>query len=443
MSKRFKRLKNTGPHPATVTKLSHEGRGIATIDGKTTFIFGALPGEEVTFNYKMCRNRFDEGDVVDVLTRSPLRVDAQCEAFGMCGGCKLQHLSHDEQLKLKQRTVAELIKHQGNTEIDNWMPVMQGDQLGYRRKARLSVKNVDRKGDVLVGFRERRTSYVVDMHACPVLIPSVGERIDDLRRLITALSIKREIAQIEVSSGDDDVALIIRHLVDMPAGDLSLLVEFCKSNSFRLYLQPGGMDSVHLVYPENTDPLLSYQLHDFDLTLQFHPSGFIQVNQSINQQMVKRAIELLDIQQDETVLDLFCGIGNFSLAAARNAKSVVGVEGDKPAVELAKLNAANNNITNATFHIGNLFEVSGHETWAKQGFDKIILDPPRSGAKEIIPFIEKWQPKKIVYISCGPATFARDTGLLKEIGYELKQVGIMDMFPHTEHVEVMGVIEPI
>ncbi|MDF1797138.1 MAG: 23S rRNA (uracil(1939)-C(5))-methyltransferase RlmD [Coxiellaceae bacterium] len=442
MSKRFKRLKTTGPHPATVTRLSHEGRGIAVIDDKTTFIFGSLPGEEVTFNYKMCRNRFDEGDVEEVITRSPLRTEAKCPHYGMCGGCKLQHLAHDEQLKLKQQTVAELIKHQGNTEVENWMPVMQGPQWGYRRKARLSVKNVDRKGDVLVGFRERRSSYVVDMHRCEVLIPEVGERIDDLRRLISTLEIKREIAQIEVSSGDNEIALIFRHLVDMPDDDLVKLITFCKDNNFRLYLQPKGNDSVHLVYPENTDPLLHYQLPDFDLQFAFHPSGFIQVNQDINQQMVKRAIELLDLQPDDSVLDLFCGIGNFSLAAARSAKHVTGIEGDQPAVELAKLNANNNGIKNTEFYVSNLFEVDEQADWLKQSYDKIILDPPRSGAKEIIPYISQWKPSKIVYISCGPTTFARDIGLLKEVGYELKQVGIMDMFPHTEHVEVIGVIEP-
>lgn len=440
MSKRLKKLKKSGPHTAQVTSFSHEGRGICQIEGKTTFICGALPGETVSFDYKSCRNRYDEGDINTVITASPERVEPKCPHFGTCGGCQLQHISHDKQIVHKKKTFHELLQHHANETLENWLPTLQAEPWGYRRKARLSVKQVDGKGDLLIGFRERRSRYVADMRQCEVLVPEVGQHIDWLRQQLSALEGKRHVAQIEVCASGNETALIIRHLEPLSESDLNQLIEICKQRQYKLYLQPGGYDSVHLVYPADGRFLMQYELPKFDLRFAFHPSGFIQVNDTINQSMVERAIDLLDIQSSDRVLDLFCGIGNFSLAAAKQAAHVTGVEGDELAIELAKQNASINQLSNTHFYQGNLFEVDPHAAWLNQQYNKLILDPPRSGCKEIIPQLSTWKPGKIVYISCNPMTFARDVGLMKQLGYQLDQAGIMDMFPHTEHMEVMGVL---
>lgn len=443
MSKRLKKLKKTGPYTTEVTGFSHEGRGICQIEGKTTFICGALPGEIVSFDYKSCRNRYDEGDVNTIIKPSPERVEPKCPHFGICGGCQLQHISHDKQTEHKKKTFSELLQHHAEEKLEQWLPTLQADPWGYRRKARLSVKQVDGKGDLLIGFRERRSRYVADMRQCEVLVPAVGKQLDALRQRLSLLEGKRHIAQIEVCASGDETALIIRHLEPLSEADLNHLIELCKQRQYKLYLQPGGYDTVHLVYPSDADFLMHYELPSFNLRFEFHPSGFIQVNDTINQRMVERAMQLLDLNRNDKVLDLFCGIGNFSLAAAKQAGHVTGVEGDELAIELAKQNADNNNLSNTSFYQGNLFEVDPRAAWLNQQHDKLILDPPRSGCKEIIPQLSTWKPTKIVYISCNPMTFARDIGLMKQQGYQLDQAGIMDMFPHTEHMEVMGVLTQI
>lgn len=441
MSKRFKKLKKAGPFNAEIHAISHEGRGIAQVDGKTTFIFGALPGEHVMFNYKSCRSRYDEGDTESVVTASPERVSPQCPHYGVCGGCQLQHLDHDKQLAHKRQVLQELCQHHAKTTIDNWLPTLTSKTpWGYRRKARLSVKQVDGKGDLLIGFRERRSRYVADMQRCEVLTPEVGQRIADLRQQLSALETKRHIAQIEVCASDDEVALIIRHLEPLPEHDLNLLIDLCKQFNYKLYLQPGGYDTVHLVYPSDSNFLMHYQLPDFNLRFEFHPSGFIQVNADINRQMVSRAIDLLELDNNDRVLDLFCGIGNFSLAAARKAQHVTGVEGDDQSVKLAQHNAQLNDLANTEFHSCNLFDIEGQPSWMPQNYNKLILDPPRSGCKEIIPHLNQWGVERIVYVSCNPITFARDLELIVQQGYKLQSAGIMDMFAHTEHAEVMAVI---
>ncbi len=441
MSKRFKKLKNSGPYEATISKLSHEARGISQIDGKTTFITGSLPGERVMFEYKMCRSSYDEGDACDILEPSSDRVTPQCPHFGTCGGCQLQHLSHSKQLEHKQNTLHELLAHHANTDIPTVLPTLSATPWGYRRKARISVKQVDGKGDVLIGFRERRSRYVTDMRQCEVLIPEVGHKLDELRQQFSQLHAKASIAQIEMCASNNEVALIIRHLEPLDSHDLDLLVSLSKQHGYKLYLQPKGYDSVHLVYPETADFLMHYELPEFKLHFKFHPSGFIQVNDEINQKMVSQAITLLQLSETDRVLDLFCGIGNFSLAAATQASHVTGVEGDEQAVNLATENATLNQISNTEFYTSNLFEINEDDTWVKQRYNKLLLDPPRSGCKEIMPFLKHWQPERIVYVSCNPITFARDIGLLKESGYQLTQAGVMDMFPHTQHMEVMGVLE--
>lgn len=438
MSKRLKKLKSRGSVTTTVNNLSHEGRGIAHIDGKTTFIYNALPEETVSFRYTQSRSSYDVGETVEVIQASNKRVEPACEVFTRCGGCQLQHLSHQDQLDHKISQFKQQLSH-ANISPENWLMPLTASPWHYRSKARLGVKNVEKKGDVLVGFREQSSPYVVEMNRCPVLIDAVGERIQNLRQLLTHLSCKSQIPQIEVAATAQETALIIRHLVDLPDDDVQQLISFCRQHHFKLYLQPKGTDSIHLVHPCDGEFLMQYHLQAFNLNLKFHPAGFIQVNDAINQQMVKQAIDCLALKPEDRVLDLFCGIGNFSLAAATQSQQVVGVEGDELAVTLAKANAQANQLPHAQFYCQNLFEPNNRDGWLTQTYDKVILDPPRSGAKEIIPYLSAMQVRKIAYISCNPMTFVRDCQLLAEQGFKLQQAGVMDMFPHTQHLEVMGI----
>lgn len=429
---------------ANVTRLSHEGRGIAEIDGKTTFLFNALPDETVQFRYTQKRNSFDQGNVTKVLEASPLRVDPQCDYFGLCGGCSLQHLKHSEQITLKQKNFLELLQHQANTQPETILEPIFANPWGYRRKARLSIRFVAKKPKIMVGFRERNGRYVADMNHCEILHPSVGQNINGLRDLLHHLHCREDIPQLEIAVTDQTTAVILRHLKPLITSDLEALEQFCGQKNWRLYLQPKGMDSIHVQYPKNTDPLIYYTLPEYNLTLGLHPAGFMQVNHDINQQMIARAIELLDLNKNDKVLDLFCGIGNFSLPIAKYCKQVIGIEGDKIAVDQATKNAKANKINNTNFYMHNLFECENTSDWATIQYDKIILDPPRAGAKEMLEqLLPKWGPKKIVYISCNPATLARDSAIILAQGYRLNCAGIMDMFPHTQHVESIASFEKI
>ena len=442
MSRRRKRKKQLpeAPERAHIESLSHEGRGVARLEGKTVFIEGALPGEEVMFKYVAQQKRYDEGVAIEVLEASPDRVEPRCPHFGVCGGCSLQHMHPAKQILAKQQIMLDHFKHIGGGIVPKEIvEPLTGDLWGYRRKARMGAKFVAKKESVLVGFREKRSGFLADLNQCDVLHPVVGQKITALRELIAGLSIYSRLPQIEVAMGDDVVALVFRHLEPLSGADLGQLADFGKANGIHIYLQPKGPDSIHLLWPEEST--LSYRLPEYDLEMLFKPSDFTQVNSSINQKMISRAIEWLDPQPQERVLDLFCGLGNFTLPLARKSEHVVGVEGEDQLVERGRENANHNGLANVEFYGADLSKEPHEQPWFGSGFDKILLDPPRSGAFDIVKYLPKFGASKIVYVSCNPATLARDAEVLVNEGYKLKKAGVMDMFPHTTHVESIALFE--
>jgi len=430
------------PVEATIESLSLEGKGVAHIDGKTVFVGGALAGERVSFRYTAKSKRFDEGWAEEILEPSDERVTPDCKHFEICGGCSLQHLAVDAQIKHKQQAMLDTLKHIGKVTPEEVFAPMIGEVWGYRRKARLGVRHVRKKGRVLVGFRERAGRYLADVESCKVLHPAVGEKLTDLQGLIMGLDAKETIPQIEVAVGDAAVALIFRHLEPLSDKDQEALLAFAKAHEFQLYLQPKGPTTVHCIWPENVE--LFYEHPKFSTRVDMGPQDFFQVNQSINHQMVERAVELLQLSGSETVLDLFCGLGNFTLPIARHAAEVVGVEGDAVMVQRARQTATaiNNDISNTRYFTVDLAGELQHEPWLKESYDRVLLDPPRSGAKEIIEKLGPRAVPRIVYVSCHPGTLARDAGMLvNDFGYKLAGAGVMDMFPHTGHVESIAVFE--
>ena len=440
------------PVEADIESLSHEGRGVAHIDGKAVFISGALPGEKVTFIYTAKSRKHDEGKIEKVLEASPDRVEPKCVHYEICGGCSLQHLSSEAQIKYKQQSMLESLKHLGNVEPAELFDAMTGDSWGYRRKARLGVKYVHKKDRVLVGFRERHGGFLAVMDSCEVLHESVGKKLEAFQALIYEMDSRDSTPQIEVAVGDEgattsNIALIVRHLKPLSDKDQSMWIEFAKEHDYQLYLQPKGPDTVHCIWPAEDKPELYYEHKEFDTKVRFGPQDFFQVNSSINRKMVPRAVELLELTGSERVLDLFCGLGNFTLPIARNAAQVTGVEGDFAMVKRARETALANGIENTDYYACNLMGTALElkvEPWLKQQYDCILLDPPRSGAKEIIEHFGKLKAKRIVYVSCHPATLARDAGeLVHTHGYTLLGAGVMDMFPQTAHVESIAVFEKL
>ena len=441
MSRRRRKPLPKEPLPCTIEALSHDGRGIAREEGKTRFVDGALPGERVMAKMISTRSKFDELRTEEVLEASPERATPPCEFADLCGGCSLQHMSPDAQIRFKENTLREHFAHFGGIEPEQWIEPMRSPSLGYRRKARLGVRFVNKRDSVLVGFREKRNSFLADINRCVVLDPRIGERIDDLRTLLYGLEAYQHIAQVEVACGDEVAAMIFRNMIPLSDADRAALIEFGKAHDLHIYLQPKGPDTVHRIWPEGGEERLSYRLPEFDLTMSFHPMDFTQVNADINQRMVHRAIEWLDVQPGDRVLDLFCGLGNFTLPLARKADQVVGVEGDDAMVVRGRENAQRNGLDNVTFHGANLHGDFTRESWASEGFDRILIDPPRSGAQEICEHLTAFGARRIVYVSCNPATLARDAGVIVSKGYRLKQAGVMDMFPHTTHVESIALFE--
>jgi len=434
VSRRKKKLP-AEPQRATVESLTHDGRGVARLGDKTVFIDGALPQEEVLFRYTRLRSNYDEGTVLEILKASPHRVIPACEFFDICGGCSLQHLDPAEQIRIKQSMLLENLSRIGKVQAEEILAPLTGPIWGYRQKARLGVRYVHKKERVLVGFREKHSAFLADMHSCKILNPLIGERLEELSSTIRQLSCYKEIAQIEVAIGEEGAALIFRNLVELSDDDKQVLTSFGQHHEFQVYLQPKGPDTVTLLWPESAS--LSYRIPAYDITLAFRPNDFTQVNTAINQSMVTQALELLDPQPTDQVLELFCGLGNFSLPLARQVKQVVAVEGDAALIERARENASRNAIDNVEYHVANLMEdVAGLPWLRKRSYDKILLDPPRSGALEVLPEIAKFKASRIVYVSCNPATLARDAGILvNNYGYNLIKTGVMDMFPHTAHVE--------
>lgn len=437
---RKKRLP-TEPVKATIESMSHDGRGVTHIDGKAIFIHGCLAGEEVMFTYTSKRKKYDEGVVSELITTSPDRTKPACNYFDICGGCSLQHLKPEAQIRIKQQSLLDAFEHIGKVEpAEIFPPLTASDYWGYRRKARLGVKYVPKKGRVLVGFRERGSSFLAEIESCEVLHPKVGHLLMPLSDMIGRLSIRDRVPQIEVSMGDDSCVLVFRVLEPPTAEDSMILQQFGLKHGLAIYLQEAGPDTVR---PLTGEPVnLSYALPDFGLNINFLPNDFTQVNSGLNRLMVARAVELLELEASDRVLDLFCGIGNFTLPLATRSKTVVGVEGDRALVERARENAEQNGIDNTSYYTANLYASLEHEPWLSEKFDKALLDPPRSGALEVLEHLPKLGIKRIVYVSCYPGTLARDAGeLVHRYGYKLLAAGVMDMFPHTAHVESIAVFE--
>jgi 23S rRNA (uracil1939-C5)-methyltransferase len=448
MSRR--RKKYPEPRLAYIDDMAHDGRGIAHIDGKAVFIHRALPSEEVLFRTCRTRGKFDEGDVLEVITPSPQRIEPRCLHFGVCGGCSLQHLGPADQIAAKQARLLDNLTRIGCVEPEMVLPPLTAEPWSYRRKARLGVKYMRREQVVRVGFRERSSAFLADLKRCEVLHPRIGERIIDLAELVSGLSIKDQIPQIEVAVGDDKAALVFRHLAEFSAADLDCLEKFGRDNELLIFLQSGGPKTVRCLWPagglvgesEATETTLSYWLPRYDIEIQFQPTDFIQVNAELNRQMIDHVLALLDPGPDERILDLFCGLGNFSLPLARRASQVVGVEGEVGLVARAWENAKRNGLDNVEFHTADLNGDLRNEPWYGAGFDKLLLDPPRSGASVVVANPPRPLPKRILYVACDPATLARDASTLIDVhGYHLISVGVMDMFPHTAHVESIALFE--
>lgn len=438
---RNRRVKHPVEIELDVIDLSHDGRGVARHEGKAVFVAGALPGEKVRAQVRVSRKQFDEGSTLEVLTASPDRVTPRCAHFGVCGGCVLQHLAPHAQVAAKQHTLAENFERIGQVRPKRWLEPLTGEPWNYRRKARLGVKFVPKKGRVLVGFREAADPrFIADVSRCEVLVEGVGSRISAIAELVDALDARAQIPQIEVAAGDDRTALVFRNLAPLSQDDRARLLEFGEREGFAIFLQPGGNDTVTPL--DGGDPELHFALPAHGVDYAFRPLDFIQVNGAMNQRMVEHALALLDPAPHQRVLDLFCGLGNFTLPLARRCARVVGVEGDAGLVRRAHENARRNGIANVEFHAADLVSDLRNEPWVREGFDALLLDPPRTGADATIPQLPLDQVGRIVYVSCHPGSLARDAGILvREHGYRLAAAGVMDMFPHTAHVESIALFE--
>ena len=414
----------------TVGPLQEGGYCPADSDSKLN-VYGALPGEQLTVKPFSKRQRKVFARPTEIHSSHPHRVEPPCSVADVCGGCSLQHLDPEQQILFKQQFVQENF---GDTKPESWYAPLRGDVQAYRAKARLGVKYVDKKGQVLVGFREKLKPFIVDTEQCHVLKAPVGELLPELARLIESLSVPREIPQIEVAIGDDSVAMVFRYLKDLQDSDLEKFQQFGKQQDIIIYLHPDTPDNLKRVYPNEGLDYLNYKLSSFDLTYEFMPLDFTQVNPSINETMVRRAVELLKLNEGDQVLDAFCGIGNFSLALAKSAESVIGIESSEQSVVRARHNADLNGINNCVFIAQDLFA----ESFDIQGFqsiNKVLLDPPRSGAESLCKMLASHKVERVVYVSCNPVSLARDTKILVENGYKFEGAGVIDMFPHTTHVE--------
>ena len=451
----------TKPRPAQqpiytfqVESLSHEGRGIAHYgshpdhpsekQGKKVFIRYALPGETVRAQITNVVKRLEEADSTALLSEpAAIRIEPKCPHFTVCGGCNMQHIQLDEQIRLKQDVLKSHLEHFAGIQPEQWLPALRSSREDYRRKARIGVRYRPHKDKLVVGFRENQSNKLISIDRCMVLDREFGS-ITVLKQLLQSLKAKAAIGHIELAMGDDEIALLVRHTEKLSQQDVNQLKQFALNKQWQLYLQPEGAESLHRVDDPTAAMRLHYHLDDFDLKFGFSPLDFTQVNSTINPQMVKLACDLLQLQQGERVLDLFCGLGNFTLPLARcvgETRQVVGVEGSEEMVRRAAENAEINGIIHAHFYSQDLTKDFSHHSWANQGFDALLIDPPRAGAEEIMHYVPKFGAKKIVYVSCNPATLARDAGVLAQHGYRLKKAGVMDMFTHTGHVESIALFE--
>jgi 23S rRNA (uracil1939-C5)-methyltransferase len=428
-----------GAEVATVVALTREGEGIVR-DGRAVFIPGALPGERVRFERVRRRRRHDHGRLLAVLESAPARVTPRCAHFGVCGGCALQHLAPEAQLALKELELRETLERVAHLKCRQWLAPIRGPAWAYRRRARLGVKYVQKKGKVVVGFRERMAPYVADVSRCEVLAAPVGEWPAPLAELIGALDIRLKVPQIEVAVADDGVALVFRVLAAPSPADLGRLRQFAAAHGARIFLQPAGPQSLE-ARAGPSEPL-HYGLPQFGVTLEFAPTDFVQINGEVNRALVGRAVELLEPTPASSILDLYCGLGNFSLALARSAGRVVGVEGEAALVERARHNSRRNGLGNAEFHVADLSRpIDPQTSWVRETYTHVVLDPPRLGAREVLGTVARLGPQRLVYISCHPGSLARDLGaLVHEHGFTLEAAGVVDMFAHTAHVESIALL---
>ena len=400
------------------------------------FVEGALPGERAAVRILERKAKFEVARAIAIVEAAPERRAPRCPHFGVCGGCVLQHAGSEAQMQAKRGWLESSLTRIGKTSPQRWLPTVQGEEWGYRHRARLSARYVAKKGGALVGFRERRSTYVADLRECAVLPPAISALIVPLRNLVESLSIRERVPQIEVAVGDNAAALVFRHLLPPSDADQEQLRQFARKNAVHVWLQPGGPESAHPFEPAASE--LYYDLPEFAVRLRFRPTDFTQVNHAVNRLLVGRALELLDPQPGERVADLFCGLGNFTLPIARRGAEVIGFEGSRELVERARANAAANGLV-AQFEVMDLFNPN---LGPYGSFAKLLLDPPRQGAIEVVKSLPDAGPRRIVYISCDPATLARDAGVLVHVkGYALAAAGVVNMFPHTAHVESVAVFE--
>jgi len=426
-----------------IESLDHEARGVTRLVGKTIFVEGALPGEEVEHVSFRRKPSYEIARTVRVLAPSPARVPPRCPHFGVCGGCSMQHLDAQAQVAVKQRLLEDNLRHLGRVVAEELYAPIQGQAWAYRYRARLSVRLVVKKGGVLVGFHERKSSYVADMEQCEILPRHLSEMLLPLRRLVERLSIRERLPQIEVAVGERQTALVLRILEPLAVADETLLREFADHHGVVFYLQPQGPATAYRFHPA-AGARLSYLLPDFAIEHFFSPTEFTQVNHAINRVLVRRAVTLLDPRPGEQIADMFCGLGNFTLPIARRGARVLGVEGSAELVRRAGENAAANGLQHlADYRVANLFALTAETLAAFGRFDKMLIDPPREGAVELVKALTADDaPRRLVYISCSPATLARDAGILvAEKGYRLRGAGVVNMFPHTSHVESIALFE--
>jgi len=431
------------PEPINIESLDHEGRGVGHLDGKTIFVEGALPGELVRYSSYRKKPNFEQAQATDILKSSPFRVTPRCRWFGICGGCSHQHLEESAQVAAKQRVLEDCFTHVGKVKPETMLSPIHGPTWGYRRRARLSVRHVPKKGGVLVGFHERRSSFVADMGGCEVLPERISRLLPRLRVLVEGLSIRDRLPQIELAAGDAVDVLVLRVLEPPSPADETLLRTFADANQVQFWLQPKGPDTAYPFHPLDA-PELDYRLAEFDLVMPFRPTEFTQVNQDVNAMLVRRAMRLLDPKPGEKIADFFCGLGNFTLPIARRGSRVLGIEGSAGLVARGVENAARNGLnSNCEFRVADLFQMTP-EAYAELGsFDKLLIDPPRDGAIELVKSLpDEGAPRRIVYVSCSPATLARDAAVLvHQKGYRLSTAGVANMFPHTAHVESIALFE--
>ena len=428
---------------ATIESVTLQGEGVTRVDGKVYFINGALPGELIEFEVIKNRKRHGAGKLLSIVNsdRASGRVEPDCQYFGICGGCSLRHYQRELQLKSKQQALTDAFTHIGNVAAESIIPAISGDWLHYRRKARLGIRFVEKKGGALVGFREKSSSYITALNRCFTLTEPISDLLPALTMLVNQLSIKRNLPQIEIAQGDNQISLVFRHLQPLTNEDLVAIKQFSIDLNVQTYLQPKGLDSIRPCYPSQPQELY-YMLDDYKLRFYFSATDFVQVNAQANQMLLGKAIELLDPNPNDVILDLYCGLGNFSLPIALHCKQVFAVEGDLRMVNRAGHNAAYNKIQNVEFQMQDLSAEQADFSWLNREFDKVLLDPARSGAALMCKKVATMKIPKIVYVSCNPATLARDAGILVHShGYNLKHAGIINMFPHTAHVESIALFE--